>query len=173
MSRYQQKTQKEINDLIAELGRLLTLGLSDIEIMQKMNLRRSTYYFYRAKLFEMHGEAFKKLRPEDLAFHVDTYRERMTKTASKLEASLNIAMRSTDPMIFREIAPIATILQNIAINLLKLESESIAVARSGLPTEYRGHPQLERAIIDGEPEAIHVLQEPDRGTEFSFSQRKF
>lgn len=172
LSRYQQKTAKQINEALAELGRLLTIGLSDIEIMNKMNLRRSTYYYYRARLFEMHGESFKRLKPEDLAFHIDTYRERMTKTASKLDAALNIALRSTDPMIFREAASIATILQNISINLLKLESESIAVARSGLPTEYRGHPQLERAVNDGEPEAIHVLQNPESG-EYTFSQRKF
>jgi hypothetical protein len=156
-----------------EIGRLLSLGLSDMEIMQKMNVPTRTYYWYRRRLFEQHGQAFKRMSPEDLAFHIDTYRTRMGKTASKLEASLNIAMRSTDPMIFREIAPIANILQNISINLLKLESESIAVARNGLPTEYRGHPQLERAINAEQPEALHVLQEPNRGTEYSFSERKF
>lgn len=172
MSRSHQKSAKEINDITSEIARLLTLGLSDSEIKQKMNLRNSTYYFYRHRLFQQHGEAFERLSPRDMAFHIDTYKSRMGKTASKLDAALNIAIRSTDPMIFREAASIATILQNIAINLLKLESESIAIARTGLPTEYRGHPQLERVINNEPPEGVNVLQGTEP-TEYSFSERKF
>lgn len=137
------KTQKEIKAHIDEIHKLIGLGYTDTEIIEKMQLRPATYYFYRRKLFREHGRRLDQAISEDrLAFSMQNLEDRL----NKIYRTLNIfvtkaASDRADPMSAREIAPVAIVMENIAINLFKLQHEGLRIVKgNGALTRYDRHP---------------------------------
>lgn len=123
------KTNRQIQNEVNEIGKLLAIGLTDREIMQKLQLRRSQYYVYRSKLYDQSADLFKKGQIEDLAFHKELLQERLTRLYRQAETRLTGAA-GNNTMTSKDIAQVLAMAQNIAINIFKLESEGLRILAS-------------------------------------------
>ena len=72
------KTSIRIQQLINEIGKMLSVGKLDREIMEELHIKRSQYYEYKSKLFQQSGELFDRLTDQNrdsLIYHKERYRK--------------------------------------------------------------------------------------------------
>jgi hypothetical protein len=129
------KTNAQTQATVNEVGRLLSLGLLDREIITQLNLKRAQFFNYKQKLYEQSAAQFEKQKMSDLAYHKDLLHDRLTRILRHIETKLSERDDRTGNSLLnpREYAGLALAGQNLAINLFKLESEGQRILhRNGL-----------------------------------------
>ena len=132
------KTSFRIQQLINEIGKMLSAGKLDREIMEELHVKRSQYYEYKSKLFQQSGELFDRLTDQNrdsLIYHKELLSERLTRLYRQAELDLtqNALIEGGNNR-----ASIYLAAQNIAINIFKLESEGLRVLANGQGRQLRG-----------------------------------
>jgi hypothetical protein len=94
---------------------LLTEGKEDKQIMSEPNLSKATYYRYKRQVIKESEQAYKKQRLEK-----EILEERLTKL-------LNAAMQMLENPPTKNFHKIAEVAAAIAINIFKLQVDSIGV----------------------------------------------
>jgi hypothetical protein len=72
------KTTFRIQQLINEIGKMLSVGKLDREIMEQLQIKRSQYYEYKSKLFQQSAEIFNRLNDKNrdsLIYHKELLSE--------------------------------------------------------------------------------------------------
>jgi DNA-directed RNA polymerase specialized sigma subunit len=85
------KTWLKIQQLINEMRKMLSDGRSDREIMEKLQIKWSQYYNYKAKLFHQSGELFERLSEQhrdSLIYHKELLSERLNRLYRQAESDL-------------------------------------------------------------------------------------
>lgn len=123
------KTRAQIQAEVSEIGRMLGMGMLDMEIMKQLNLKRAMYYIYKQKLFRQYADLFEKERVEDLGYHKELLHDRLTKLYRQTEVKLSLKKpNSEEPFIdSKDYAATVAVAQNLAINIFKLESEGLRI----------------------------------------------
>ena len=119
------KTSFRIQQLVNKIGKMLSTGRLDREIMEELQIKRSQYYEYKSKLFQQSAELFDQFNDENrnsLIYQKELLSERLTRLYKQAELDL---ARSTLAEGGNNRASIYLAAQNIAINILKLESEGL------------------------------------------------
>jgi hypothetical protein len=132
------KTSYRIQQLINEIGEMLSAGKLDREIMEELRIKRSQYYEYKSKLFEQSSELFDRLTDQNrdsLIYHKELLSERLTRLYRQAELDLtgNTLLEGGNNR-----ASIYLAAQNIAINIFKLESEGLRILANGQGRQLRG-----------------------------------
>jgi hypothetical protein len=116
------KTRQQIENELVEIQHRICQGHTDKEIMEELNIKERTFYYYKHKLYQMSAAIQAKKREEVMAFEMQILKDRFTRLYRHLE--LKAASPNTKA---GEVAKIAEIAQDIAINILKLEGEGLRV----------------------------------------------
>jgi hypothetical protein len=131
------KTSFRIQQLVNEIGKMLSAGRLDREIMEELQIKRSQYYEYKAKLYQQSEELFDRFNDENrdsLIYQKELLSERLTRLYKRAESDL----AQTSPAEgSNNRASIYLAAQNIAINILKLESEGLRILK-GQGRQLRG-----------------------------------
>jgi hypothetical protein len=114
------KTDDQLKVELAKIRRLVSVGHTDNEIMDKLKIPRSTFYYYKKKLNEESSQEFMKKEVEDLAFDVDVLRDRLTIMFKVSQDKLNDKNTKA-----KDIPNLLEAGQELAINLFRLESEGL------------------------------------------------
>ena len=72
------KTSFQIQQVINEIGKMLSVGNPDREIMEQLQIKRSQYYEYKSKLFQQSAELFDRFNDqnrESLIYHKEYFRK--------------------------------------------------------------------------------------------------
>ena len=112
------KTSFQIQQVINEIGKMLSAGKPDREIMDQLQIKRSQYYEYKSKLFQQSAELFDRFNDENrdsLIFHKELLSERLTRLYNRAELELT---QNASPQGGSYRASIYLAAQNIAIILL-------------------------------------------------------
>lgn len=131
------RTKFQIQRLIDEIGKLLSDGKPDREIMEQLQIKRSQYYEYKSKLFQESGKLFDRFNKEhrdSLIFHKELLSERLTRLYKQAELDLT---QSTLAENGSNKASIYLVAQNIATNIFKLESEGLRILANGQGRQLR------------------------------------
>ena len=131
------KTSFRIQQLINEIGKMLSVGKLDREIMEELRIKRSQYYKYKSKLFQQSGELFDRLTDQNrdsLIYHKELLSERLIRLYTQAELDLT---QSTLAEGGSNRASIYLAAQNIAINIFKLESEGLRILANGQGRQLR------------------------------------
>ena len=123
--------------LINQIGKMLSVGRSDREIMEELQIKRSQYYEYKSKLFQQSAELFDRLNDQNrdsIIYHKELLSERLTRLykQAELDVTQNTLAESGSNR-----ASIYLAAQNIAINILKLESEGLRILANGQGRQLR------------------------------------
>jgi hypothetical protein len=132
------KTSFQIQLVINEIGKMLSAGKPDREIMEQLQIKRSQYYEYKSKLFKQSGELFERLnerQKDSLIYHKELLSERLTRLFNQAELDLT---QNASPQSGNNRASIYLAAQNIAINIFKLESEGLCVLANEQGRQLRG-----------------------------------
>jgi hypothetical protein len=132
------KTSFRIQQLVNEIGKMLSAGRLDREIMEELQIKRSQYYEYKSKLFQQSAELFDRFNYENrdsLIYQKELLSERLTRLYKRAELDLT---QSTPAEGGNNRASIYLAAQNIAINILKLESEGLRILANGQGRQLRG-----------------------------------
>ena len=127
------------SQLINEIGKMLSAGKLDREIMEELRIKRSQYYEHKSKLFQQSGELFDRLNDQNrdsLIYHKELLSERLTRLYKQAESDLtqNTLIEGAG----NNRASIYLAAQNIAINIFKLESEGLRILANGQGRQLRG-----------------------------------
>lgn len=169
---YHRKTQKERKAVMDEIHKLKGLGYTDTEIIAKLKISETMYYHYRKKLFAVHGARIGSAVSEDsVAFSMQTLEDRLNQIYRTLNTFLQRAISDEEnPANAKEIAPVAIVMENVAINLFKLQGEGLRIVKGvGSLTRYDRYTQITGQQSTGN---IQVLPTSASTTE-QHSQRKF
>lgn len=107
---------------------MLALGSLDREIMEKLHLKKTQYYAYRARLYKQSGELFDKTTDDALIHQKEILQERFIRLYRRLELDLNQAdvNGSNRPGLYQ-------VAQSIATNIFKLNYEGLkALQHNGI-----------------------------------------
>ena len=132
------KTSFRIQQLINEIGKMLSAGKLDREIMEELQIKRSQYYEYKSRLFQQSAELFDRLNDQNrdsLIYHKELLSERLTRLYKQAELDLT---QNTLIEGGNNRASIYLAAQNIAINIFKLESEGLRILANGQGRQLRG-----------------------------------
>jgi hypothetical protein len=132
------KTSFRIQQLINEIGKMLSTGRPDREIMEQLQIKRSQYYEYKSKLFQQSAELFDRFTDQNsdsIIYHKELLSERLTRLYKQAELDLT---QNTLPEGGNNRASIYLAAQNIAINIFKLENEGLRVLANGQGRQLRG-----------------------------------
>lgn len=132
------KTSFRIQQLINEIGKLLSAGRLDREIMGELQIKRSQYYEYKSKLFQQSAELFDRFNDENrdsLIYQKELLSERLTRLYKRAELDLT---QSNQAEGGNNRASIYLVAQNIATNIFKLESEGLRILANGQGRQLRG-----------------------------------
>jgi hypothetical protein len=103
---------------LQQLAKKLAAGYTDKEIMQALNLKRRTFYHYKAKVCSMYGNIAEKKTEQVLEFEAQILKDRFMRLYRNLE------QRITNPDTkLRDAANAAEVATDIAKNILRLEME--------------------------------------------------
>lgn len=134
------KTSFRIQQIINDIGKMLSAGKLDREIMEELQIKRSQYYEYKSKLYQQSAELFDRFNDENrdsLIYQKELLSERLTRLYKRAESDL----AQTSPAEgSNNRASIYLAAQNIAINILKLESEGLRILADGQGRQLRGLP---------------------------------
>ena len=134
------KTRFQIQQLINEIGKMLSDGRPDREIMEELQIKRSQYYEYKSKLLQQSADLFKRLNEQNensLIYHKELLSERLTRLYKQAESDLT---QNTNTEGGNNKASTYLAAQNIAINIFKLEIEGLHVLANGQGRQMRGLP---------------------------------
>lgn len=132
------KTSFRIQQLINEIGEMLSAGRLDREIMEELQIKRSQYYEYKSRLFQQSTELFDRLSDQNrdsLIYQKELLFERLTRLYKQAELDLT---QSTPAEGGNNRASIYLVAQNIAINIFKLESEGLRILANGQGRHLQG-----------------------------------
>ena len=135
------KTSFRIQQIINEIGKMLSAGKPDREIMEQLHIKRSQYYEYKSRLFQQSAELFDRLTDQNrdlLIYHKELLSERLTRLYKQAELDLTQNTLIEGGSNNRASTYIAA--QNIAINIFKLESEGLRILANGQGRQLRGLP---------------------------------
>jgi hypothetical protein len=127
-----------LQQIINEIGKMLSTGKPDREIMEQLQIKRSQYYEYKSKLFQQSAELFNRFNDENrasLIYQKELLSERLTRLYKQAELDL---MQNTPIEGSNNRASIYLAAQNIAINIFKLESEGLRILANGQGRQLRG-----------------------------------
>src|SRR5690242_2562343 len=98
---------------LEELAKRIVEGYTDKEIMQDLNLKRRTFYYYKAKVCKMFGNIAEKKTEQTLEFEAQILKDRYIRLYRNLE------MKVTDPKIIklRDVANASEVAAMIATNI--------------------------------------------------------
>ncbi len=157
-TRKPKKTSFQIQQVISEIGKMLSAGKPDREIMEQLQIKRSQYYEYKSKLFQQSAELFNRFNDENrasLIYQKELLSERLTRLFNQAELDLT---QNTPIEGGNNRASIYLAAQNIAINIFKLESEGLRILVNGQGRQLRGlEAYNERRGVD--PAAIQKRDE--------------
>jgi hypothetical protein len=114
------KTRQQLENEMIEIQHRICQGHTDKEIMEGLNIKERTFYYYKHKLYQMSAATQAKKREEVMAFEMQILKDRFTRLYRHLE--LKAASPNTKA---GEVVKIADIAQDIAVNILKLEGEGL------------------------------------------------
>jgi hypothetical protein len=132
------KTSFRIQQLINEIGEMLSAGKLDREIMEQLQIKRSQYYEYKSRLFQQSTELFDRLSDQNgdsLIYHKELLAERLTRLYNQAASDLT---QNTQLEGSNNRAAIYLAAQNIAINIFKLESEGLRILANGQGRHLQG-----------------------------------
>jgi hypothetical protein len=131
------KTNFRIQQIINDIGKMLSAGSLDREIMEQLQIKRSQYYEYKSRLFQQSGELFERLNDQNeysLIYHKELLSERLTRLYKQAELDLTQNSHAEGGV---NRASIFLAAQNIAINIFKLESEGLRILANGQGRQLR------------------------------------
>jgi hypothetical protein len=114
------RSNQQIQSEMSAILHLLTEGKEDTQIITELNLSKATYYRYKKQVIKEAEQAYQKQRLETVAFHKEILEERLTKL-------LRAAMRVLENPPTKNFHKIAEVAANLAINIFKLQVDSIGV----------------------------------------------
>jgi hypothetical protein len=85
------KTNFRIQQIINDIGKMLSAGSLDREIMEQLQIKRSQYYEYKSRLFQQSAELFERLNDQNtrsLIYHKELLSERLTRLYNQAELDL-------------------------------------------------------------------------------------
>jgi hypothetical protein len=169
------KTRFQIQQVINEIGKMLSTGKPDREIMEQIQIKRSQYYEYKSKLFQQSAELFDRFNDENrdsLIYQKEMLSERLTRLYNLAELELS---QNTSPQGGNSRASIYLAAQNIAINIFKLEIEGVRVLADGQarqmrdPSTYNQGRGTDRTSIQKET-GIETFASNSQNTEYDESE---
>jgi uncharacterized protein YjcR len=116
------KSQQQIENVLMEIEHRICQGYTDTQIIEELGIKERTFYYYKEKLYKLSAEIQAKKTEQVMAFEVQILKDRLTRLYRQLEQRAS----STNTKA-RDVAEIATVACDIAINILKLESEGLRV----------------------------------------------
>jgi hypothetical protein len=116
------KTRQQLENELIEIQHRICQGHTDKEIIEELNLKERTFYYYKHKIYQMSAAIQAKKREDGMAFEMQILKDRFTRLYRLLE--LKAASPNTKA---GEVAKIAEIAQDIAVNIIKLEGEGLRV----------------------------------------------
>lgn len=129
------KTDAQITEHVREIGRMLSAGMIDREIMEKLNLKRASYYAYRKRLYRESGELFKQTNADELLYHRDLLQERLTRMYRQVETDLNNSELSN-----KDRAALYMAAQSLSMNIFRLNYEGMIALKNAYGNQ--GRPAL-------------------------------
>ena len=112
------KTSFRIPQLINKIGKMLSAGKLDCEIMEELRIKRSQYCEYKSRLFQQSAELSDRLTDQNrdlLIYHKEMLSERLTRLYKQAELDLT---QYTLIEGGNNRASIYLAAQNLAINIL-------------------------------------------------------
>lgn len=132
------RTKFQIQQLVNEIGKMLSKGSPDREIMERLQIKRSQYYEYKSRLYQQSGDLFDRFNIQhrnSLIYHKELLFERLTRLYTQAESDLT---HNAYPEGGNNRASIYLAAQNIAINILKLETEGLRILANGQGRQLQG-----------------------------------
>ena len=131
----------EVNRRIEEVAEYLAAGgYTDEQIMKRLNLKSRTFYYYKARVYEVFGDLAAKKMEERLEFEAEVLKDRYLRLFRNLEQKIMTANQN-----LRYIANASEVAVMIATNIFRLELEA-----------FRDR-QTRRELNQGEQKAIRYL----------------
>jgi hypothetical protein len=125
---------------LEELAKKLAAGYMDKEIMQALNFKRRTSYYYKAKVCSMYGSIAEKKTEQVLEFELQILKDRFMRLYRNLE------QRATDRNTkLHDAANASEVAADIALNIFRLETEGFTAR------------QTRRELKQGEQKAAKYL----------------
>jgi hypothetical protein len=114
-----------LQTILTDINKLLTQCLSDKEIMKQLDNPKTTYYRYKAMLHRESAEEFKKQRLDDLALHKELLENRLKAILQPLLVRINQSQEPNSKISNRDLANIAEIAKEIAIEINSLNKQGL------------------------------------------------
>jgi len=115
------KRQKQLQDELDEIQRLVSQGLTDRQIIEICKIKPRTFYYYKNKLHDRSASILRKKTVEDLAFDMGILRERLLR--DRINAEKQAQNEGANPNW-------QLITTQIAIDLFKLECEGVTAVHN-------------------------------------------
>ena len=123
------KTKYQVQIMLAEMEYQICSSKRDHEIMEFLDLKERSFYYFKKKLYEQSlALQTAKKTDEVLAFETRILKERLTKVYQHLEERLT--MINEDPKVTDNIAEIAIAAFEVAKNIMTLELEGLRALSS-------------------------------------------
>jgi hypothetical protein len=123
---------------LMEIEHRICQGRTDKEIMDELDIRERTFYYYKEKIYQLSAEVqSKKNTAEVLAFEMQILKDRL----SRMYRHLDERITATENMRARDLVKIVSVACDIAKAIFQLEKEGLT-AISGIDKLY-----LKRPII--------------------------
>jgi hypothetical protein len=116
------KINEEIRQTtLNDINRLLTECLTDKQIMQQLDIPKSTYYKYKATLHKEAVEDIRNQRLEDIALHAELLSNRLKAILQPLLVRINKSQDLDSKISNRDLGSIAQIAKEIAEYIHEVE----------------------------------------------------
>lgn len=113
------------------IAKKLSDGYTDSEIMKDLNIKRATFYNYKARIFNLYGDLAAKKTEKSLEFEAEVLKDRYIRLYRALELRISSHPKDED---IGEVAVATEIAAFICTNIFKLETEGLR-ARQGRPLQ--------------------------------------
>jgi hypothetical protein len=115
------RTRQQVELQLEQIQSRISTGSStDKEIMQELGLKRANFYKYKAKIYKRSAAIQSEKSEESLAFYQQILNDRLTRIYRVLSEKLEDKKTRG-----RDAARCALAAQEVAINILRLESEGL------------------------------------------------
>jgi hypothetical protein len=111
-----------VDQELYKMFELIALGRTDREMIQELKMKNSTFYWYKRKLYKRYGRIARQKTEDSIFLQQEVLAERLIRTYRNLEIK---AREDRNNMTGTDLANLASIQQEIAINILKLETEGL------------------------------------------------
>lgn len=126
------RTKAQIDQIIAEMYSMLERGLTDTEMQQALDsMPDRTFYHYKNLMYEKYGQIQRNKLEDAMAYQQHLLSERLTKMYKAAEWRI-VNDNTTENnkgnakrMSGSDFLAFASIAQELAVNILKLESEGL------------------------------------------------